>query len=319
MSTVKATRIRVFISYSHDSKLHKDRVLALATMLQQHGIECVIDQAEQASDRGWIRWMMSELASVDFVLLCCTETYERRFLVASESARGYGATWEGNLILNEFYEMSTRSNKFIPIVFEDDDKQYIPAPLRGRDYFDVSREDRFWALYRLLTEQPEVVLPSVGPIIQMPPRGIPQHVFIPNKAGEASAESSINLNDPSAARKLLFEAVKRLLMANHQVFMSYGPQSLLAQNRPMSVDGALMWDKRKREVIIPNNARIIELMNKGMSLLTNREYETFLHFREHAVAFQANAERRRDRDTVPQFPEEFEVMIMEGLAGDDVQ
>ena len=34
----------VFISYSHDSQEHKDKVLALADQLRTDGIDCRIDQ-----------------------------------------------------------------------------------------------------------------------------------------------------------------------------------------------------------------------------------------------------------------------------------
>lgn len=34
---------KVFISYSHDSEEHKDRVLALSDRLRADGIDCIID------------------------------------------------------------------------------------------------------------------------------------------------------------------------------------------------------------------------------------------------------------------------------------
>jgi hypothetical protein len=37
---------KVFISYSHDSDQHKDRVLALSDRLREDGIDCIIDQYE---------------------------------------------------------------------------------------------------------------------------------------------------------------------------------------------------------------------------------------------------------------------------------
>jgi SEFIR domain len=47
---------RVFISYSHDSPEHKDRILALSDRLRQAGIDCSIDQYEQSPAKGWPRW-----------------------------------------------------------------------------------------------------------------------------------------------------------------------------------------------------------------------------------------------------------------------
>lgn len=40
---------KVFISYSHDSPEHKDRVLALSDRLRADGVDCYIDQYEQSA------------------------------------------------------------------------------------------------------------------------------------------------------------------------------------------------------------------------------------------------------------------------------
>lgn len=39
---------RVFISYSHDSPEHADRVLVLADRLVGDGIDCILDQYEES-------------------------------------------------------------------------------------------------------------------------------------------------------------------------------------------------------------------------------------------------------------------------------
>jgi hypothetical protein len=43
---------RVFISYTHDSPEHKDRILALSDRLRQEGVDCSIDQYEQSPEEG---------------------------------------------------------------------------------------------------------------------------------------------------------------------------------------------------------------------------------------------------------------------------
>jgi hypothetical protein len=47
---------RVFISYSHESEEHADRVLALADRLRAEGIEATLDQYEISPDEGWPMW-----------------------------------------------------------------------------------------------------------------------------------------------------------------------------------------------------------------------------------------------------------------------
>ena len=69
---------RVFISYSHDSPEHQDRVLALADRLRVEGVNASIDQYVQSPPEGWADWCEMEIRKSDFVLMVCTETYLRR-------------------------------------------------------------------------------------------------------------------------------------------------------------------------------------------------------------------------------------------------
>src|ERR1035441_1337680 len=78
MSDDKPTR--VFISYSHDSDAHRERVLGLSERLRADGIESILDQYVNGSpQQGWPRWMLDQLDAADAVLVVCTETYYRRF------------------------------------------------------------------------------------------------------------------------------------------------------------------------------------------------------------------------------------------------
>ena len=58
MSSKEATPPKVFISYSHDSPEHEERVLELAHHLSADGIDCMIDQyidsPLKAGRCGWI-------------------------------------------------------------------------------------------------------------------------------------------------------------------------------------------------------------------------------------------------------------------------
>ena len=70
---------KVFISYSHDSPEHAERVLTLSDRLRQDGIDSHIDQYEVSPPKGWPRWMVNKVEWADFVLVVCTETYQQRF------------------------------------------------------------------------------------------------------------------------------------------------------------------------------------------------------------------------------------------------
>ena len=67
---------RVFISYSHDSDEHADRVLDLADALCAGGIDVRLDRyVHPAPAEGWPRWMAQNIEAARFVLLVCTDTY----------------------------------------------------------------------------------------------------------------------------------------------------------------------------------------------------------------------------------------------------
>ena len=61
---------RVFLSYSHDSDEHADRVLALADALCDRGIDVILDRyVHPAPAEGWPRWMDRNLDQAQFVLM----------------------------------------------------------------------------------------------------------------------------------------------------------------------------------------------------------------------------------------------------------
>ncbi len=47
----------VFISYTHDSDEHLDRVLEFSNKLRAEGIDAVLDQYEESPPEGWPRWI----------------------------------------------------------------------------------------------------------------------------------------------------------------------------------------------------------------------------------------------------------------------
>ena len=72
------------------------------------------------------------------------------------------------------------------------------------------------------------------------------------------------LGTPSfTTRCCLATYVQRLLMQNHMVWKTCGPESDAAQANPLS-NLAHIWSLRKLDTVVPNNRRIIK--GKGMSL-----------------------------------------------------
>lgn len=152
---------RVFISYSHDSEAHKDRVLQLADRLRRDGIDAVIDRYEPAPPDGWPHWMQEQIECADFVIMVCTEVYHRRVAKRELPCKGLGGTWEGHLIYAEFYRAGASSRKFLPVVLQEDDQRFIPAPFATLNRYSLACDAGYEHLLRSLTDTPDVLRRSL--------------------------------------------------------------------------------------------------------------------------------------------------------------
>jgi hypothetical protein len=181
---------RVFISYSHDSPEHADRVLALAHRLRAEGIDCHLDQYETSPPEGWPRWMLNQVEASDFVLVVCTETYNLRFRgKAGEVGKGLGVKWEGAIVTQELYDAEANNTRFVPVVFSAPDKVHIPIPLRSATHYDLGEEAGYESFYRHLTNQPLTPPPDLGPRRPMPPRQRKQNFFSGWNPASASGDT----------------------------------------------------------------------------------------------------------------------------------
>ena len=166
------TSTKVFLSYSHDSEPHSQRVLALANQLRQHGVDAELDQYVTRPPQGWPRWCEDQLSpeSSEFVLLICTETYLKRIEGKVPADEGRGVFWEGSVIYSYLYEQRSTS-RFIPVVFDHGDETYIPRPLKGSTHYTLTAlelsDPGYNALYRELTHQPAVEKPPLGQVVKL--------------------------------------------------------------------------------------------------------------------------------------------------------
>ncbi|MCI0392631.1 MAG: SUMF1/EgtB/PvdO family nonheme iron enzyme [Acidobacteria bacterium] len=162
MSSSQPIPPKVFISYSHDSHEHLDRVLALADRLRAEGIDCNLDQYEPAPAEGWPRWMDKQFKDADYILVVCTETYCRRFEGREERGKGLGVKWEGAIITDELYSNEAVNKRFIPVLFSDDDAAHVPQRLQHYMRHLIAGAEGYEELYRRLANQPRVVKPQLG-------------------------------------------------------------------------------------------------------------------------------------------------------------
>lgn len=152
----------VFISYSHDSRQHMNKVLSLAKRLRGEGVPCELDQFQESPPEGWPRWTLDQIEQASFVLVICTETYNSRFRGKEAKGTGKGAKWEGAVITQELYNAEAQNTAFIPVLLNSDDASHIPILLQGATFYDLSQKDGFISLLRRLTAQPRIVAPAVA-------------------------------------------------------------------------------------------------------------------------------------------------------------
>ena len=195
--------MRVFVSYSHDSPKHMDRVLGLCNRLRADGVDCIIDQYEMSPAQGWPRWTEAQVEEAKYVLVVCTEAYGRRFKGKEQVGKGLGVKWEGAVITQNLYDAEANNDKFIPVLFGPQDAAHIPTVLRGVTHYDVATPDGYMRLYRRLTSQPEVSKPPLGEFKPLPPLERKQE-FIPLSDGGADAQRGAaceKLEEKSPARR----------------------------------------------------------------------------------------------------------------------
>ncbi len=189
---------RVFISYSHDSDEHLDLVIDLANRLREDGVNCWIDQFEQAPPESWPVWAERQIKKADHVLLVCTAQYLAGFQGTAPYGERRGVKWEGAIIDQTLYESEGGSTKFIPLILRDEDLECIPLTLRGATRYTYSASDNaaYEAVFRHITHQPKIKPAELGPLRKLSPLPrLQQFPSQPKKATGASGEAEAHAID----------------------------------------------------------------------------------------------------------------------------
>ena len=107
-------------------------------------------------------------------------------------------------------------------------------------------------------------------------------------------------------KKSMFSEIESILIQNKSIHKQYSPDSETAKKNPLS-NSANIWFKEKLEKIVPNNRRIINIIEQNNCHLSSSEYSICCSFMNHAEGFEVNCfEKTED---VPKFPIEFEELI----------
>lgn len=128
---------KVFISYAWEGEELAEKILGFSNALRANGVDAIIDQYEENPDMGWPIWMEKQIELSDFVLVVSTKTYLDKF---NQMCEGKGVTWEVSSIYQSLYNLKGHNNKFIPVVFDDADKQYILKALQPYTSYNIKNQ-----------------------------------------------------------------------------------------------------------------------------------------------------------------------------------
>jgi hypothetical protein len=154
----------VFISYSWKPITNKNKVIELAERLQLNGVHVILDEWDLSEGHDKYSFMekMVNRKEVKRVLLICNKEYAEK---ANQKTGGVGI--ESLIVSDEIYNQ-VEQEKFIPIVFERDEKgkEYLPTFVKTRKYIDLSSqvtfEEEYENLLRNIFEKPASRRPVLG-------------------------------------------------------------------------------------------------------------------------------------------------------------
>jgi hypothetical protein len=113
---------------------------------------------------------------------------------------------------------------------------------------------------------------------------------------------AVKFGDRSSAR----DVVEPLLAENHAIFNQYGPHIDAARN-PES-GAAEQWKRKMLTRILPNNRRILAILDANRHLLGGDEKEALEQFRQHIDDLEA-FHIERNREDASRFPNELSKIL----------
>ena len=201
---------RVFISYSHDTPMHKKWVADLASrLMEKEGVEVILDQWEIGPGDDVPKFMERAISESGCVLMICSEAYVRK----ADDGKG-GVGYEAMIVTGELVN-NLGTSKFVPIIRQENGGELLPKSVSTRYYVNLSEgkdfEEGLKDLVHKIHKVPKHKKPLLGksPFEVEPNAGNPTsgttNEVKPEDAESAylSALSVARSNDYSAWRQLV--------------------------------------------------------------------------------------------------------------------
>lgn len=155
---------KVFISYSWKPIQNKQKVIRLAERLTLDFVHVILDDWDLAEGQDKYQFMEQMISNPEIkrVLIICNKDYKEK---ANLKKGGVGT--ESLIISDEIYKKADQK-KFIPVIFEKDEKgnAFAPTFIHSRIYIDLSSdevfEDEYEKLIRNIFDKPSSKRPPLG-------------------------------------------------------------------------------------------------------------------------------------------------------------
>lgn len=125
---------KVFISYSWDSKPHKEWVFDFATRLRSDGVDAMIDEWGVGPGDD-LQKFMDDVVKYEFILLICTPNYKKKV-----DSRSGGTGYEGRNIISDFFTNPDNFSKSIPVLRFGASEDAIPTAFLPKVRIDLRNE-----------------------------------------------------------------------------------------------------------------------------------------------------------------------------------
>lgn len=192
---------RIFISYSHDSRDHKQWVAELSTDLRHKGIDVILDQWDLSPGEDVTAFIEENLSSADRVLVICTEEYVRK----ADAGEG-GVGYERMIVTAELIK-NLGTKKFIPVIRQASKEKKMPRFMGARYYINLSEYSFFDEEFKKLISELHKIPPKKPPLGKNPLKDL-------NSTHNAEKTSDLlqlpkEINDPIVIYKTSLELARR--------------------------------------------------------------------------------------------------------------
>jgi len=271
---------KVFISYSWNPIVNKQKATTLAERLSNDGVNVIFDDwnLSEGQDKYQFMEQMVTDSAINRVLIICNKDYTDK---ANNKKGGVGTE---SLIMSDDIYSKADQKKFVPVLFErdSDGKEYVPVFIKSRIYIDLSNES-------IYEEQYERLLRNIydKPLSKKPPLGTPPAYIL--QEDQTFLQTSHKVG---AIKKALLEEKR-----NYQIYIDdYYNSFIKSLNQFVIADSDLILQSQHiDELVLIKFEALKDLRNDYIFFLetlftysSELDLEKFIEFYEKLIEFQLN-------------------------------